>query len=309
MLTLTALAHPLRAGSPVPGHMESLMIDSLERRFSFHVPENLKPHPKLLFVLHASAMTARGMEAVTGRLFDSLADANKDFIVVYPQGYHGYWDDCRKSATYEAKTQNIKDTEFFSRMISYFSQQYGIDTGRVFAMGYSNGAQMCFRLAEEKPGMFRGLAAVSANLPVETNNSCIESGKPVSMLIMNGTSDPLNPYNGGTFGDEDRDHRGAVLSTDQTLHYWLGLSRCDTNSMTTFNFPDVDKEDNSTAVKYDYSCPSTGKDIVLVKILNGGHLVPNPDFNSWPKSLGNVNGDINAPVIIWDYFSGLSRLK
>ena len=40
-----------------------------------------------------------------------------------------------------------------------------IDPREVFAVGYSNGAQMAYRLALEVPNEIRAVAAISANLP------------------------------------------------------------------------------------------------------------------------------------------------
>jgi polyhydroxybutyrate depolymerase len=52
-------------------------------------------------------------------------------------------------------------------------------------------------LALEMPDTFAALAAVAANLPIEANLDCQPSQRPVSIAILNGTNDPINPYNGG----------------------------------------------------------------------------------------------------------------
>jgi polyhydroxybutyrate depolymerase len=88
------------------------------------------------------------------------------------------------------------------------------------------------------------------------------------------------------------------------MHYWKSISKCDTVPKE-YDFPDIDKTDNSTAVEYDYKSTATNKEVVLIKIINGGHNIPNPTFFLWPKKVGNVNKDINAPKIIYDYFMGL----
>ena len=137
------------------------------------------------------------MQVLTGGQFDKLADQYKDIIVVYPQGYGRYWNDCRKSATFVTRKLNVDDVAFFDSMVKYFKDNYAIDEQNVFATGYSNGAQMCFKLAKERPGIFKGFAAVAANLPAVANDECIQTNRPVSMLLLNGTADPINPYNGG----------------------------------------------------------------------------------------------------------------
>jgi polyhydroxybutyrate depolymerase len=276
-------------------------VDSLQRSFVFHLPNDVTAHPGLLFVIHGSQMSAREMRYVTGRQFER----GHGLIVVYPQGYHGYWNDCRKSATYEAKTRKIDDIAFFKKMIAWFAEKYAIDSTHVFATGLSNGGHMVYKLGLEMPESFRGLAAISASMPVETNDDCTDSHMPVSMLVMNGTADPLSPYNGGAFIALDTMRRGTVVSTDSTIAHWLEVDRCDTVSRVEYHYPDLDPSDSSTAVSYTYSNSTTGRKVELLKIVNGGHLVPNSGFDRWPNAVGNVNRDINSPVLILDFFAGL----
>jgi len=286
-------------------HSARITIENLKRTFLFHVPKLLADSAKLVFVLHGSGMEARGMQVLTGGEFDRIADRQKDIIVVYPQAYGRYWNDCRKSATYDARKLHIDDIAFFEAMVKYFKDHYAVDDQQVFAAGYSNGAQMCFKLAKERPGMFKGFAAVAANLPAETNDDCVESHQPVSMLLLNGTSDPINPYNGGMVKAGDGKERGPVMSTDQTLHYWLVVDKGDSTAPKEFDFPDINTKDKSTAVEYTYDCVESGKKVVLVKVINGGHIFMNTGFRFWPRVLGNVNKDISAPQVIMEFFAGM----
>jgi polyhydroxybutyrate depolymerase len=250
-------------------------------------------------------MTAMEMIIATGHQFNKLADESKNVIIVYPEGYKKSWNTCKMDSTREAKKLNLDDVGFIEHMINFFSTHYNINSKEVFAMGVSNGAQMCYKLAKQKPGLFKGFAAVSANLPIETNNDCFETNQPVSILVMNGTADPIEPYNGGEIHLDDGASHGSVVSTWQTMRYWKNLAKCDTASAKEYDFPDIDKSDNSISVKYTYINAATNKEVVLVKIINGGHNIPNPTFFLWPKVLGNVNKDINAPKIIFDYFMSL----
>ena len=293
----SVLASPLRSAH--------LKVGNLQRMFLYYLPKHLSEAPKLVFVLHGSGMEAKGMQMLTGGQFDKLADRSKDFIVVYPQGYGRYWNDCRKAGSFEARKLDVDDIAFFESMIKYFKQNYTIDEKNVFVTGYSNGAQMCFKLAKERPAVFKGFAAVAANLPVEVNDDCVEARQPVSVLLMNGTADRINPYNGGMVKAGDGKERGVVMSTDQTVQYWLKLDNGDTTSTKEYDFPDVNTSDKSTAVQYTYDCVQSGKKVVLIKVINGGHIFMNAGFHWWPRVLGNVNKDINGPQIIMEFFRSL----
>ena len=101
-------------------------------------------------------------------------------------------------------------------IIGHFQMALDIDPREVFAVGYSNGAQMAYRLALEVPNEVRAVAAISANLPTPQNLDCRPSGQPVSVLVMNGTNDPINAYNGGTVSIFGFGNRGTVLSSEET---------------------------------------------------------------------------------------------
>jgi len=284
----------------------SILVHDLQREFYYFVPEPLSKNASLIFVLHGSSMEAKEMESMTGRQFTRLADSSKNVIIVYPQGYKKFWNDCRKSALFETKTLNVDDVGFFESMIKFFVEKHGIDAHSVFVTGYSNGAHMCFKLAKERPDLFKGFAPVCGNLPFVDNDDCYQAQQPVSMLLINGTADPINPYNGGPVNTGDGMNRGNVISTEETLHYWLSLDKCDSISgRSVYAYPDMDTTDHSTAIQYTYRCIQTHKIVELIKVINGGHVYANPVFRMWPPRLGNDNNDINMPEIVFDFFMNL----
>jgi poly(3-hydroxybutyrate) depolymerase len=86
---------------------------------------------------------------------------------------------------------------------------------------------MAFRLALEAPSRFRAVAAVSANVPTPENFKCKAAGQGTSsVMIMNGTMDPLNPFDGGEvklFGLFIG--RGKVRSSRESGQYFADLNR------------------------------------------------------------------------------------
>ena len=67
----------------------------------------------------------------------------------------------------------------------------------------------------------------------------------------------------------------------------------------------LDNDENSTVVIYSYHGKKSKKKVELVKIVNGGHNIPNPNFSHWPKQLGNVNKELDLPKFITNYFLSL----
>ena len=157
-------------------------------------------------------------------------------------------------------------------MIAYFKKQYQINDGHVFAVGTSGGGHMAYKLGLTMPTAFKAITAIIANLPDSTNMDCAPSGKPMAMMIVNGTEDPINPYNGGPviLGNMNM---GVVKSTDQTLNYWATLARYQ-GKPTEESLPDTDPKDGKRIERYTYQ--EKGKpEVVLLKVIGGKHDYPN----------------------------------
>ncbi len=292
-----------RAPEPgLPGELVSGSFEHGGRTRSWHayLPAKRAPHPALVFVLHGSEgdwAQARGGYAYD---FDVLAE-EAGFVPIYPDGFEGHWNDCRKAAPYAANTLDVDDVGFLRALADRLASEYGADRTRVFATGISNGGQMALRLALEAPDFVRAVAPVVASLPAGGNLDCKQAGRPVSTLIMNGTSDPMNPWAGGDaalYGWVG--NRGAVLSTEDSIDYFRDIGgHLGPPAVTAL--PDLAPGDGSTVEVRRWSAPGK-REVALYVIQNGGHNAPHPRLRV-PRLLGPTNQDISAAREIWRFFA------
>ncbi len=276
---------------------ETIISSNQERTFLWYAPKNVTSSA-LVFVLHGSTGTGEGVRQQTAYEFDQLSD-QEGFVVVYPTGYFNHWNDCRGSADYKANIDNIDDITFLKAIESTLSKKLNHTFTHRFATGHSNGGHFCFKLALEAPDWIDGIAAISANLPVEANLDCNKSQKFVPLLLINGTEDKVNPYNGGLVSILGNDSRGTVLSSNETMNYWLQLGACSTTA-TQQKVDNLNKDDQSSVEISTWKC--NGQEAaMLYKIIGGGHTIPHTQ-SGMPKILGNTNQDINAGAEIWRFF-------
>ena len=259
---------------------DSVLIEGHYRAFHFIKPA--QPNATLLFALHGSGGNGKGVRNGAKKL-EEIAPA-ENILLVYPDGYKKYWNECRKTAQSAANLENINDNAFFETMIGYFRKNYRIDPKRVFAVGTSGGGHMAYKLALTMPEQFRAITALIANLPDTNNLDCPEKRMAVPVLIVNGTADQTNPYEGGEVKTNGIS-LGLVRSTDRTFHYWselAGYSRKPEKS----RLPDTDPTDGKTIEQYSYK--QKGKpEVTLLKVLGGKHDYPN---------------DINVYLEAWAFF-------
>jgi len=261
---------------------DSILIEGHYRLFHFNKPAGSTGDRSLLFAMHGSGGNGNRMMGATKKL-EAIA-TNENLLIVYPDGYKNYWNECRKYADSDANKENINDNAFFHEMISYFRLKYNINKEKVFAAGFSGGGHMAYKLGLTMPGEIRAIAAIVANMPDSASSDCIFTGKPLPVLIINGTADNVNPYKGGEMFVNNSSY-GVVRSTEKSFHYWSSLAGYTGEPVKTV-LPDADPADQKTIEEYRYN--STGRpSVTLLKVVGGKHDYP---------------GDIDVYMYAWEFF-------
>jgi polyhydroxybutyrate depolymerase len=293
---LPALSGELRRGS--------LRAGDRDRTYALYVPRALAPRPALVLALHGSMGNGEQMREGTYYRFDELADRD-GFAVAYPDGYEEHWNDCRRVAPYAANALDVDDVAFLRALVERLERELGIDPDRVFATGLSNGGQMAYRLALEAPDLVAAVAPVAAGLPDEANLDCAPAGRPVAILILNGTMDPMNPFAGGRvalyglWGD-----RGTVLSSDASAAYWASLAGHAAPPQRR-RYPDLSRQDASWAELVTWS-DGPGPEVAHLVVHGGGHTFPSPRWR-YPRFIGPTSHDLDAADEIWTFFARQRR--
>ncbi|HXT52629.1 MAG TPA: PHB depolymerase family esterase [Thermoanaerobaculia bacterium] len=289
---------------PMPKLLGKIERGALEhggrrRTWIAYLPPKPAAHPAVLIALHSSIGSGEQARAGFGYDFDLLADRH-GFIAVYPQGYEGHWNDCKVKGPYAAKRENVDDVGFLRALVDRLVTDHAADRERVYVTGISNGGSMTLCLALQAPDFARAYAAVVSSVPARENMAVTPKGRPVSILLMNGTGDPINPWQGGdvvlwpVLGN-----RGPVLSTQASVDYFRKLAGLEGAPQVT-QLPDRDPGDGSTAERSLWSAPGK-RTVALYTIKGGGHGAPHPAIRG-RRLLGNSNRDIHAANEIWDFF-------
>ncbi len=261
---------------------DSIKVDNYYRTFQFNKPQPSQTGGSLVFVLHGSGGSGNAMMGATSNLLQRTAA--EQVIFVYADGYKRYWNECRKAASSQANKLNIDEASFFDGMIKYFKSRYKINDAQVFAVGTSGGGHMCYKLAMTMPLKIKAIAAIIANLPDTDNMDCEEAKKPLPVMIVNGTADPLNKYEGGMMRSGDF-IMGNVRSTEKTFKYWADLAGYHTEPMKTL-LPDNDPADGKTVERYTFK-EKGQPEVTLLKVVGGKHDYPN---------------DIDVHIEAWEFF-------
>lgn len=299
--TLMLLAPP-GAAPPASSASTARAIETggRHRTFVLHVPPSLRagvPAP-LVIVLHGGGGSGRGTERMTH--FSDVAD-RRGFIAVYPDAVDRNWNDGRGAPQIRSQQDGIDDVGFIAALITQVSREYRIDPGRVFATGISNGGFMSQLLAARLADRVAAIAAVAAGMGPAVAAS-LQPARPVSVLVMNGTKDPLVPFGGGPVVR----NRGETIATDELIRKWVDANRC-VGDPVIVQLPDIDPVDGTRVKKTAYAQCAQRSVVVLYTIEGGGHTWPGgPQYLPSPI-VGRVSRDLDATDVIWAFFASHPR--
>ncbi|MEI9958020.1 MAG: alpha/beta hydrolase-fold protein [Ferruginibacter sp.] len=168
----------------------TILIANTKRVYTIHLPANYKNGTALPLVLifHGGGGNYKQMQRYMA--MDDIAD-KENFITVYPNGINKQWNDGRE---FKESIAANDDVQFITQLLDSLQKNYSIDKKRVFATGISNGGFFSIYLSYKLSERFTAIAPVCANIPQKIFAEFYPA-KPISILLMNGTADPLVPYN------------------------------------------------------------------------------------------------------------------
>jgi polyhydroxybutyrate depolymerase len=279
-------------------YTDSILIKGLQRSYLIHTPVSYDKSRQwpLVIVLHGGGSEARTMAPMTD--FNSLAD-KEGFIIVYPEGYEHHWNDGRGDPGIKAQAENIDDVLFISSIIDHLMQNLNIDKKMVYATGISNGAMMSNRLGCELSDKIAAIAPVAGNIPQKTASTWSPS-RAISVLIINGTEDPIVPYNGGEVSFLSL-KTGKVISVADTVKFWVSKDGCPVTPKTE-QLPHLNTNDSTSTVIESYPGCRDGAEVVLYKVIGGGHTWPGGLQYMPDKIIGKTSRDFSATDTIWQFF-------
>ncbi len=152
---------PLEDVRSISDNRFSCTFDSVSHDFIVDLPHESEGSP-LIIMLPGYGNTAESFRQET-RLHEKANGLG--YTVVYVTGAQNPND--KTSATcwnHEGDENGNKDVEFLKALVSYLERTYKTDHSRCFAVGFSNGAFMCHRLALDAQSTFKAVVSVAGSM-------------------------------------------------------------------------------------------------------------------------------------------------
>ena len=283
LLTLNALAQQKEG---------QITVDGLQRKFVIYIPSGADKFAGLPVLISLHGRFGNGAQMMRFADFRPMADRDK-FIIVCPDGIDHSWNG---GGPTPAERKGVNDVKFIGQLITYIVNTYNGDEKRVYIAGMSNGGFMASRLACELSNRVAAIAAVGASM---AEGMVFQPGKPMPVMYIQGTADPLVPFAGGAM------KKGAhyeIYGHNEILKLWAMTDHCNATAIVT-NIPD-NANDGTSVIKEEYTNNATGVKVIGYTITNGGHTWPGGTQYLPKFVIGSVTHNLNACEVIWDFFKG-----
>lgn len=247
---------------PAPGdHELTLIHDGAPRGYLLHAPptyDRAKPMA-LVLALHGRPSSASSIRSLTG-LSDKADQAG--FVVVYPEGVGGGWT---------VVGAGTDDVSFVSALIDEVERTWGTDPDRIYVTGFSNGAQMTYRLAAALSDRLAAAAPISGAV----RSADLVPASPISLITITGTADA-----------------NVDSMAGEILASWSAAMGCAAPAEQTGDIGALSV--TTTRAECD-----AGAEIVWHSVQGMGH--------SWPGALTSSPAALSANDIIWEFFAAHRR--
>jgi polyhydroxybutyrate depolymerase len=213
----------------------------------------------------------------------------------YPGGGGGYPGGGQPGGQGPSEEQNkpapADDVEFLNQMLDQIALKASVDAGRIYATGLSEGGFMAMRVGCAMSDRVAAVAPVAAAMP--KGMICLPS-RPVPVIMINGTSDPVVPHGGGT----EHNLQLPVISVEDSAKAWARIDRCSEKPAQT----KLAAHEKGAEIKVDtFSGCQHEAAVVSYSIKGAGNTWPGGEQYEVENQIGKTSQDMNANETIWSF--------
>ena len=188
------------------------------------------------------------------------------------------------TAYYVSETRD--DVWFLSALIDAISNQYNVDSNRVYSTGFSMGGFMTNMLACQLSDKIAAIASVSGTIGNEIKNSC-NPDAIIPALHIHSTDDQTVAYTNNSWG----------MDAEDNVDFWVANNNCNTTALTT-DYTTV-ASDGFVSQKNLYTQGDSASEVEFYHLEGPDHV------GSWYGG----NNDFVTAEVIWEFFSKHEKVR
>jgi polyhydroxybutyrate depolymerase len=276
----------------------AMQVDGLTRTIRVHIPLSWDGTRQLPVVLMLHGYGGNAWSGLAqGRWVPKAEQAiflavGLDGTLKYPDRREHFPNNPRSwssgTGVTPAEQNGVDDMRFIRHVIEQLLTTHRVDARRIYVTGFSNGGAMAFRVGAELSEYVAAIAPVANTLLVQVE----QLTRPVSLLMIWGTDDPINSMQGGvvTYHERTIIRPSAIAS----LQKWGQLLKCAPDLKSTVPQAGIER--------FTLHAEVGNAEAVLYTIKGMGHYWPGGVNFLSEQVAGQRSHRLNATDLIWDFF-------
>jgi polyhydroxybutyrate depolymerase len=284
VLVLCGCALTLRADELTTHKLRS---GNADRTYHVHTGKAATKGLPVILTLHGGGGHGKILKETYG--FKPFIE-NGEMIAVYPDAGQGGW--------------MPEDVGFCDEVLDAVLKREQVDPERIFVTGASRGGIMTFVMAAKSKHKFRAAGTVIASmLPLVQRD--FKLARPLDFAMINGTADPLMPYDGGwgAMGKPKKtgDAEAKVVPVEDVVRLLIEANGI-AGEPKVSSLGDKDEKDGCTNEVRTWTDGKSGVRVMQVKVIGGGHVVPGGRQYLGKDLIGPACGDFDHAEVMWEFF-------
>ena len=198
--TSTITSSQYNNGKPI-----SITVNSTQRRYILNIPTNYVNTTAYKFILAQHELNGNDVEMYNQKYYDLLPLSNNTVIFAAPNGVNGSTP-CSGTGSGDSGCgwpSGNNNMQLIDAVVKAVTDNFCVDTNRIFATGWSYGASMSYEIGCERPLEQAGtngwgVRAIAVYAAAQMSGSCKPStANPVAYYASHGTHDSVLQYSGG----------------------------------------------------------------------------------------------------------------
>ncbi len=274
-------------------------VDKTPREMLVYVPAGYDPNTPtpVVFMFHGSNQGGPLMYANTG--WAAKAE-QENLIVVYPTSWKYFlvtenrvsekWNTVGLQEIVRPGAELKDDVKFVRVMVEYLTATFNVDTGRLYATGFSNGGGFVLsRLLPEMHATFAAFATSGAGLGSGESGELPEDSIDASLYSVMGSDD--EKIGEGTGHALPFPVLAPDIAADPVLKVLLGA----TLQVLALDpaYEEAYERPSFTTMTFATSLTGAGNEFIFRMVNNMGHVYPSGDNN---------RAGLNVADLFWDFF-------
>lgn len=258
------------------GHAFFRVKKAMPRPSQMYLPKNYDSQKKYPLILNLHGYTGDWNHQNGYFPLQKHAD-NKGFIFCVPDGERDSdkngWNQYQGNRRWNSidaccgtRHDLLDDSAYLRALIDQAINNYSIDMERIYVMGFSNGAQMAFRMAIDHSDIIAGIVSIGG---ISYKDTSYAPKFPVHVLAIHGTKE--ENYHGTVLG-EIAFYYADTPSVRENLQNWAAFNNCSEYSEQENALDLVRLIRGNESNLIIYKNPETQCTVELWEVVNGVHV-------------------------------------